>query len=370
MSIKYIKHMWTYEKGFFILIILVQAIACFAMLFSGVVLKNNAYTSREDEYETTKVYVTFTEELTYEEIKKACTELSKDGYESVVNEFQLSYKPVSNSEYPIIYMFSVFGLENGHYTVGKFVKEYWGKRVINGRLLSEADMNSGENIAMVSDHIMEKIMIGNKEFSIAGTVATDAYANGEEGNLVIYSSPEALVSFAVQGMEIGLSRMLLESEKENMTGILDEHFAGRYEVAFGSISDKDKEATIKAVNYSQIFVSVCAVATLLLLYIYLFSKREYHVAVWRLVGCSKIHAVAIIFGEIFLVTISSVCAGTGLFVIAAKSFLVKIYKYIPGLVTVDYILKTGGMILVMMVVIGAGLSVRFSGCSIKKLISR
>lgn len=374
MILNNLKHMWRQERFFLTLICLIQAFAVFSMLFMGIVIKNNALVANERTYETLTVYVRFTEDVTYSEIKQMCFDISEGKYKGLVEEFKLySVAPPENEKIAHISLLSFFGIEDGKYTAGKTATEFHSKSLKSGRIISDDEMNSDAHVALTIDYPYDTISIFGEEYEVVGALTrsldeenTDAENNEYYSD--VFVTPAILENAGLNSLEIGLNRILVEAEQNYITDFLDSAVPGRYEITFGKVSDVDMEAALKTTNLTQVFSVLVVAGALLMIYVYIFTKRRYRMAVWRLTGCSRVRSGLITFGEIIVTSVFSLALGSALFVLLAKTVLIKIYKYIPGLLTKEYVVSNNAILLAVIVALALVLAVKCSDKSIRRML--
>jgi hypothetical protein len=333
-----IRELWNKQRVFLIILILVQALSAFCLIFIvGVIINNQLYSGMD--YITDYFYISFEENVKYNEVEDTIKDIFDNVLKSAAHSFRI------HAEYKSILIWTDASIENGRYVYGPFLYEMLDAQLESGRKPTEEELNSEDCVAVVLGISDNTLRICGEDYEIIGRRAAN------DGSVEqAFVGPRKLYKLSLRDLKIRLNRYLTQKEIDSITEKLDQVIAGRYRISdMGKADDEgDIRAVLRAVILSCILIAFVLAGTLTMLYQHIMDKRKYKLAVFRLTGCSAWACVKYFMAEMAVVSIPSLGIGLGVFYILQKLKLNKIYPYME--LYLDYKMYVGlfvGMLVVL-----------------------
>ena len=190
----------------------------------------------------------------------------------------------------------------------------------------------------------------------------------EVGERYIYLQPTAFLDEKVSSVSFGVKRILNSREKKKIISAFEKAIGDKVTMSYRYDDTEDKEAIFKAVFISGVMIVFALLGTLIIMYIYLLSKRRNRLAVWRLVGCNKNKTVLIILLELFIEAEFSLLLGVVSFRLCRFLFLDKAYKYMPVTLTPLNVFAVFAIMSCFILVISAVLAAATRRITVKELL--
>lgn len=362
-----ISQMWNVKHSFFVVVILVQLIAAFSTLYVTGAIANDYLSLKEDAYTNLNLYISFdqaTEEnpVVYSEIEAMLFDICNNYIPGVTDGIGVSTPYLE--EYGLIQ--TVFNIEDSRYTLCYITTENIGGLLKEGRIYTEAELNSDKYCAIVAAYGKEELIINGQSFEILGKEISIA------GFTQISTTPYAFRSLDLKlsYVDIGLTRILTEGELTKIENLLNDRLSGRYALQLKTTTSEDQNAILKSSLVTSSLIGISVLVVLSIVYGYVISLRKKNLAIWRLTGCSKIRAALYFFVEMGILSAPSVLLGFVSFYVVQKLWLNAIYPYMAVILTAK--LYAGMYIGIMFVlfVLFAGIAFVNSRYSVKQQLIR
>lgn len=362
-----ISQMWNVKHSFFVVVILVQLIAAFSTLYVTGAIANDYLSLKEDAYTNLNLYISFdqaTEEdpVVYSEIEDMLFDICNNYIPGVTDGICVSTPYLE--EYGLIQ--TVFNIEDSRYTLCYITTENIGGLLKEGRIYTEAELNSDKYCAIVAAYGKEELIINGQSFEILGKEISIA------GFTQISTTPYAFRSLDLKlsYVDIGLTRILTEGELTKIENLLNDRLSGRYALQLKTTTSEDQNAILKSSLVTSSLIGISVLVVLSIVYGYVISLRKKNLAIWRLTGCSKIRAALYFFVEMGILSAPSVLLGFVSFYVVQKLWLNAIYPYMAVILTAK--LYAGMYIGIMFVlfVLFAGIAFVNSRYSVKQQLIR
>ena len=358
------------EKAFLVQLILIQAVSIFGILFASGAVINNYMVDRESPHGSLSFILNFGEhKITVSELSDTIDDLFSKKYKNLFNCVNVGFR-VPNEEGGMDYVGTFYKIKNGKYGVA-FIDERMSKDIAWGRYFTDEDMNSDVPMAVTFNVSSDVFVRNGIEYEIIGKRNQDsnnAKSVIEVGERYIYLQPTAFLDEKVSSVSFGVKRILNSREKKKIISAFEKAIGDKVTMSYRYDDTEDKEAIFKAVFISGVMIVFALLGTLIIMYIYLLSKRRNRLAVWRLVGCNKNKTVLIILLELFIEAEFSLLLGVVSFRLCRFMFLDKAYKYMPVTLTPLNVFAVFAIMSCFILVISAVLAAATRRITVKELL--
>ena len=358
------------EKGFLIQLILIQAVSLFGVLFVAGVVINNYNVDRETPYGTLAFSLDFGERsVKVSELEETFKSLFSKEKGNIINSISISSYEANEYGGLDSYLTS-FRIKDGKYVTASTSGDQEDE-LISGRFFSDPDYDSEENLA-VTLNVDEDIYVKNGvEYKIIGKMDTEmpGWQSLIETNYRnIYLQPKAMENEEISFLTIGIKRILRASEKKEIIKKFEKVVGGKVEMLYQDENTDEKRAIYKSIFISGTMIVFALLGTLIIMYIYLLSKRRNRLAVWRLVGCDKNKTVLIFLLELFIVAEFALLLGVVSFRLCRFFFLDNAYKYMEVTLTPINVLAVFIIISCFILIVSAVLAFATRRITVKELL--
>ncbi|MBQ8281076.1 MAG: hypothetical protein IJZ25_01570 [Lachnospiraceae bacterium] len=361
-----ISQMWHAKHSFFIVVILVQIIAAFSILYITGATANDYLYLKEDANSNLSLYVAFdndsAEPVNYSKIEDMLFELCEEHIPGVTDYIGIS-TPYFEETGKIM---SVFNIEDGRYRLTDEITRNRGSMLKSGRVFTEEELNSEAYYAITDVYQGDKLIIENQEFEIIGELIPGS------GVTQIDTTPYAMKSLELKldFMLIYLDRILTTEELAGVEALFEETIPGQYSITLKTTTNDDKNAILKSSLVTSALIGVSVLVVLLIVYGYIIKLRKKNLAIWRLTGCTVRRAAFLFFTEMAVLSAPSVLLGFLLFYITQQLWLNDFYPYMA--VTHTWELYIGMYLAVMLAlfIVFAGIAIVNSRYSVKQQLIR
>ncbi len=328
MIIQNIKNMFKTNKGFMLLIVTIQAVCIFSILFSVGTMRNNYLFFQEDPYTTLEIYVSLND-VTYSEIEDTVLTLSEKALKNNLKECGvMCFEP--NEKGGITAYYSMFGIRNNCYTICDTLTDTIQTQLKSGRIFSDEEIASADPKAIVYAYNSNELRWNEIDFEIIGVRGqySDADFKMDSDHPIILLAPAHMKNQNINSFEFFLKRILTDSEKDLVTNAFSKCIPGRFEISFGKLSEGDRKATERTIKGISYLLAAISFGTLSFVYLYLFKKKRTEIAIWQLTGATRLKSIIVLSASISIIAFVSMSSGIILFFVLAKTLLVDVYKYI------------------------------------------
>lgn len=201
-----------------------------------------------------------------------------------------------------------FGYEKNKLVVSPYLNSIAGN-MVEGRMLSDEEINSDKNVAVVGTDILVEnnmVRIGAEEYKVIGVTGVAPCSD------VIFVPFKAMPDNYNRIVNIGiyLEKPLLESEYNAMVKATRRNMGDKVKVPeFDGI----KNTSFIRVYNDLIFVTVILIAVCALnyciIYRYILEKRRRSFAIARICGCTRTKAIIIYMVELLLISFLTLLVG-------------------------------------------------------------
>lgn len=238
-------------------------------------------------------------------------ELSGCKLESYVLNSEMSYETY-NSENGF-QINSEFKFKNGRYIYGII---YENTSINTTNWFTEEDMNSGNNVCIVSNNIKSQI---NDEL-ICGSEVYKVVGQEREGQVTSIHC-DAIIPITALNDEmvpnvlyINFTRPITSGEYEDLANQFVDAFGPLVQFDEMYTVQIDEEATLKSTMLISVFVAFIAAYSACMIYRYVLKKRAAMTAVFRICGATTSKSVSVYFKEMLIMFGISTIIGTFLFI--------------------------------------------------------
>lgn len=331
-----IKLMWKTKKSFMVMMVLVQALVAFSIMFVTGAMASDYMSLKEDlggnmisvytieDVEKSAIY--------YKDIEPMFFEIDEE-MGNIYDGIFVGFDKGQMVDDDIFYYNLRYGINKGKYVLDNVWTnniQYWH---VEGRKMSEADLRSDEFIGiyrrdgMHPDTVLENKKIGDVEVKIIGTY------EGYNTEITLNPAAARCINMKVDSIALLLNRILTDEEHLKLNSIVDKYIGGTYIDMLETYSDSDRKSIIKSSMTTSIISGIACFFVLAIIYSYFFDVRKKNIAIFQLSGCSRGKTIALMLGEMLLVSIPSVAVGMGLFYLCQLWFLNDMFFYLKIVVT-------------------------------------
>ena len=358
------------EKSFLVQLILIQAVSIFGILFASGAVINNYMADRESPYGSLSFSLSFgNHKVTINELSDTIDDLFSKKYKNLFNCVNVGLR-VPNEAGGMDYVTTFYKIKNGRYGVA-FIDERMSKDIGWGRYFTDEDMNSDVPMAVTFNVDSDVYVRNGTEYEIIGRRNQDsdnASSLIELNERYIYMQPAALLDEKVSSLNFGVKRILNSREKKKIINAFENAVGDKVTMSYRYNDTGDKEAIYKAVFISGVMIIFALLGTLVIMYIYLLSKRRNRLAVWRLVGCNKNKTLFFFLSELFIVAEFSLILGLISFRLCRFFFFDKTYKYMQVTLTPVNVFAVFAIISCFILIVSATIAAATRRISVKELL--
>lgn len=305
----------------FVFLCITQIISVTIILFAYGVYLNNQYTLNTDLSRQSSFNVKFPEE---QYMEKECGQKVKDAfpellmnYEAILDSCWIESNLIVDTEQVVFN--SVFGISEGKFTYYDGYENLLS--AIEGRWFSDEELNSGENVCIVSRELWETygdtIVINDLEYSVVSMGRKDEEIHTSYGSMAALSGlincmPAESIpdDGVVVSIDINFTRPITRSEYENLTEIFQQTFGyGVLKFSDFYVVSADENATAKTMMTISIFLSILSSYCICMIYKFVLDKRLKMTAIYQICGSTPWKAAKIYLKELFLIQICCVVLG-------------------------------------------------------------
>lgn len=317
--------LFRYEKVFALLLFCVPMLVVFCVLFVYGVINNNTYVLGEDEYTSLRFGVTITDEtVTYADMEATVCELmEQEGYP--IRELELtSYVPSEYSTQGVLLLYVVVDYEDGRYIFGDTLESIIRPQIVEGRLLTEEELNSDKKMAVIYDHIYEQLIVEGESYEIVG----ERYVEKVTGELPVLIVPvDSFRERHVDSLNFCLTRILSNQEIRQIAEQFEKLAPGNVEIYCSGADDGELRMTFRTVAIISVLIVFISGIVLVMIYSYLLNKHRYRFGVWKVMGATPKQVFVVLIGEIALLGVTAILLGSGVFFLVKEAFLQELYPY-------------------------------------------
>ena len=303
------------------LLVLVQAISAFCLMFIiGVIINNKLFIGRSTYYDACYVYLSDESELTYGEVEDTVFYIYDEilegaGANLIIQTSSYEKQMITTQVIP----------ENGKYKAATDMRDLIPMQLVRGRGFTDEDMNSDIPMAILANVDTDELTLYDRKAEIIGSCGFHPLFTEKE----LYVNPAALKDAKLVNLYIRFDRYITEEENDQMIEALDKVMAGHYEWYNEAMPEDegDYKAVLKGVILSCAMIGIVLVGTLGIIMNHILQDRRYKLSVFRLTGCSVIHTAKLLIVEMMAITIPSLVLGLGAFYLAQVNKLQQIYPY-------------------------------------------
>lgn len=361
-----IVQMWRTKHSFFLVVIFVQAIAAFSVLYVTGAIANDYFLIKEDSPTNMDINISLNitgdNPVHYSEIKDMVFEITNDCLPGI------AYDTALLTHYTAEYgqIMSIFNVEGDRYLLTDTLTHTIQGKLIEGRIFTEEELNAEKCYAVVSGLNSDELIIDGQKIEIVGRSLDMIGIPEIRLNPYVYETLDLEVSV----LDILLNRIITEDEFGKLTELLDETLPGNYRIGLETSTEEDKIAILKSSLVTSSLIGVSVLAVLLIVYGYIIRLRKKNLAIWRLTGCSSIKAAGLFFTEMGIISAPSVLLGFIVFYFTQIKWLNKFYPYMEVTHTAELYVKSYVAMMLALFVLFAGISVFNSRYSVKQQLIR
>lgn len=327
-----LRSLWNQQRFFFLLIVFVQAVSAFSMLFVMGVIINNRLVPMMGHVDDS-IGIGFSEPVTYGEIEDTLLELFDGPLRTAGKALSIQVR-IPDSEYMHVephdfyLIFAQVQIKNGRYLPSSFDEEILPTQLESGRTFTEQELNSEDCKVIVLRWPYEEVVIGGEKYEVIGTRKERDTPQTVQPVVSAIVPPKKLRNLKLNLVSIEFTRFITLQEEQQIHEALDSVIPGKYSIDEASkIENEDLKASLRAGILACILMSIILAGTLTMLYLYIIDERKYKLAVFRLTGSSAWKSMKLLLGEMLLLAIPSVALGMAIFYLLQKSRLEYLYPY-------------------------------------------
>ncbi len=327
-----LRSLWKQQRFFFLLIVFVQAVSAFSMLFVMGVIINNRLVPMMGHVNDS-IGIGFSEPVTYGEIEDTMLELFDGPLRTAGKTLSIQVR-IPDNEYMHVephdfyLIFAQVQIRNGKYLPSSFDEEVLPTQLESGRTFTEQELNSEDCKAIVLRWPYEEVVIGGEKYEVIGTRKVRDTPQTVQPVVSAIVPPKKLRNLELNLVSIEFTRFITLQEEQQIHEALDSVILGKYSIDEASkIENEDLKASLRAGVLACILMSIILAGTLTMLYLYIIDERKYKLAVFRLTGSSAWKSMKLLLGEMLLLAIPSVALGMAVFYLVQKSKLEYLYPY-------------------------------------------
>ena len=337
-----IRNLWKDQKLFLLIIILVQALCAFCLTFIiGVMINNNKFIGFRL---IDTMYINIETMIKYKEIEEELKDLIDVKLDGIVDDMLVvGVVADEKASEGLLNVWTQVTVENGKYVAGTYMQDIMFMQTKSGRILTEEELNSNTPVAVIADYPSNEIKINSIDYNVIGV---------REGTGVstVFISPINLRDIGVCAVELYVNRFITPEEYQLVIETFDEVIPNGYTIQENRESEGDEKSLMKTILLSCVLIGVVLTGTLVIVYQHIMDKRNFKLAVFRLVGCSRIRSVGLLVVEMLMISIPSLLLGFGLFKWLQERYLEGVYPYMDPYLNFEVYLKlfTGMTVLLLL----------------------
>lgn len=363
-----ISQMWYSKHSFFIVVILVQAIAAFSVLYVTGAIANDYFSLKENADTNLTLYVSFDKALEdnnpvyYPEVKETLFDICNNNIPGAVDYIGIS-TPYADD---FTLTTAIFGIDGDNYCLTDVVLKNIGGLIIDGRIFTEEELNNEGYYAIVGGYDSDKLVINEQNFDIVGK----HYSIPKHPEITTTPYAFESLEMEIRSVAFFLNRIITDTEFAKLEILFEKAVQGRFDIWTMTSTSEDKKAILRSSLVTSCLIGLSALTVLLIVYSYIINLRKKNLAIWRLTGCTAIKAAVLFFTEMAIISAPSVLLGFIAFYFTQKAWLNELYPYMT--VTHTLRLYVGFYIVIMLAlfVLFAGISIVHSRHSIKQQLIR
>lgn len=321
--LKQLRGLFKEKMNFAIILITIQVVVMFSILFLAGVIVNNANTVNEEAYKTLSINIFFEDEINFNQLEDTLKTMSTK-MPRAIQEFVLYTSVPSAKMLDVsISVYSAASIKDGRWVSGP-THQRETRILSNGRIFTEEEINSNKPVAVTTNYDVNErgpLILDGQEFEIIGELY-----NRDVGDIV--SVPlKSLGEINIQSLSIDTSSILNDSQFKVITDELDKVAAGKYTYIRNLGKVPNAQSLARTIIGGSVFMLLTVIGTIILIFSYMIKKSSYRLGVWKLLGCGHIRAAAIYTLEMASVTLPSIIVGAIIFIILKEVYLVELYPY-------------------------------------------
>ncbi len=317
-----LRSLWKQQKFFFLLLVFVQAVCAFSMLFVVGVIINNRLMKTITFTDKVLGIGFHSEPVTYGELEENFLDLFDGSLRTAIDELEIVAE-VYDKDIESYHVWARVYVKDRRYLPGVFYNEIMATQIGSGRAFTEEELNSEDCKAILARWPYEEVVINGEQYEVIGNRMVS-----DTSSVNVLVPPKKLRNLELYVIRIRLRRFLTTEEEQQIQEALDSVIPGRYSIDEASKAGVgDLKASLQAGILACVLMGIVLSGTLAMMYLHVIDKRKYKMAVFRLTGSSAWKSLKLLLGEMLLLTIPSVVLGMALFYLAQRSKLEYLYPY-------------------------------------------
>ncbi len=322
-----LRSLWKQQRFFFLLLVFIQAVSAFSMLFVVGVIINNQLIEPLNPRDR-GMGIGFLEPVTYGEVEEALLDIFEGPLRTAGDEMEVKAHISDENMYKGDYsVWARVRVKNRRYFPGFFYNAIMAAQLETGRAFTEEELNSEDCKAIVLGWPYEEVVINGEVYEVIGSRMN--YNEPEYTHVNVLVPPKKLRDLELHVVKFkSLNRFLTVEEEQQLYAILDAAIPGKYTIDEATIVvSEDAKAALRAGILACVLMGIILAGTLSMIYLHVIDKRKYKMAVFRLTGSSAWKSLKLLLGEMLVLAIPSVALGMALFYLAQRSKLEALYPY-------------------------------------------
>ena len=191
----------------------------------------------------------------------------------------------------------------------------------------------------------------------------------DNDSIRVFCQPKMLSGEKIRSVAFETNRILTSREKKTIKKILEKTTGGPVELIIQEDVTNEKKAVFNSILISGGLIIFSLVGTLIILFIYMLSKRRKRLAIWRLVGCSRVKTSITFMIELFIIAELSLLSGLVVFYVCRFVILDSVYKYMRFVLTKENVAVVFGILSGFIFLVCFSLALAAQRITIKELLS-
>lgn len=311
------------NKSFMIMLVVIQVVTMFSILFITGVIINSGYIANSSS-ETKSIEIRFKSEINYDQIEKDMLQLSRDIPGRAFNMYLLHDQIIDVTSDTHTDIWGYTRISNRRYeecTQNRKIKY----EIVDGRYFSEKELKSNNQVAIAYRYPKEcnSITINGMEYSFVGKVANIPFS----GYTVVDVPVTSFRNISVKCIIIETDIILDDNTCDSIRKVFDKNFAGQYVFNRTERYMPDIKSLYKTIGMVSSFLLLIVVAIMIRIYTYILKDNVYTMGVWKLLGSSHINMAINFTLQMVCVTLPSLFAGYFTFCLIKNIWFVRLYPY-------------------------------------------